>query len=113
MLHLSIPFTNTRTRLHQDTPQAHPLLDILTEHLRESYLGKQQTQGAEEQDGGPHASPAQGLRGPMAIASEQKHTTSTQQSCPSREFLAEMLMLPAKYITAVMLGTTDPEKTTK
>lgn len=42
VLHFSSPFTNSGTRLCQDTPWAHPpFLDILMNHLRETYLGKQ------------------------------------------------------------------------
>ena len=38
----SSPFTNSGTRLCQDTPWAHlPFLAILMNHLRESYLGNQ------------------------------------------------------------------------
>ena len=37
----SSPFSNNRTRLYQDTPQAPPpFSDILTNHLRESSPGK-------------------------------------------------------------------------
>lgn len=39
--------------------------------------------------------------------------TPIQQHCPSGGELTAMLMLTAKYITTVMLGTTDPEKTTE
>ena len=65
------------------------------------------------QDVDPYARPVQGQRGPTAIINVQKYMTPIQQCCPSGELLAAMLMLTAKYITTVMLGTTDPEKTTE
>lgn len=55
----------------------------------------------------------QGQRGPTASSTYKKYTTPVQQCCPSRELLTAMLMLTAKYITTVMLGITDPEKTTE
>lgn len=46
-------------------------------------------------------------------SSTYKNTMLIQRCCPGGELLAAMLILTAKYITTVMLGTTDPEKTTE